>query len=359
MSGNRSFILNQTLVCFPNFDAISFAKPSTRVILSCISVLICIVTVCINSLVIYCIYKTKQWKNQSTFLVLIASVCDVFGSLTSDIWSAVYIIFVNEIQCKVKLLMIVISRSFIYGAAYCFCLISIDRFFRVKYLQLYPDVMTSLRFRIMILVYVFVVFLQGVFSWIGPKIKKEEVDLTRPINVIIFTSTLIFYLVSVKILRRFDKQQKLIMEGTRKLTSMAAIYITIYMVFYLPLIMYQIMYTSFIVKNLSEAQLGVLSFTVFNLPSIHGDCNGIVFLVLNRPSKRLILEGFKKLRRFFSSFKSTQVVLYCPETKDVPSCSEIRIVQSCSETKDDSFCPKIKDTASCLEVCTRKSKLVQ
>ena len=327
MSENRSFIQNQTLVCFPVFDAISFAKPSTRITLSCISGLVCFVTVYINSLVIYCIYKTKQWKNQSTFLVLIASVCDVFGSLTSDIWSAVYIIFVNEIQCEVKLLMYSISNTFIYGAAYCFCLISIDRFFRVKYLQSYPDVMTSLRFRIMILVYVCVTLLQGVLSWIGPNSNGaggEGAKLTRPINVIIVTSTLVFYLVSVKILRNLNKQQNLITEATRRLTSMAAIYVTLYMIFYLPMLIYQIM-LSFIVEHLSKSQLGVLSFAVFNLPSIHGDCNGIFFLVINRPSKRLIFKGLKKLRNFFS--RSTRVVPSCSETKDVPSCPEIRIAQ--------------------------------
>ena len=336
MSGNRFFNQNQTLACFPVFDAINFAKPATRFTLSCIFGLVCIVSVCINSLVVYSIYKTKQWKNQSTFLVLVASMCDVLSSLTSDIGSAVYIMLVNEIQCKVKLIMFAISNVFVCGAAYCFCLISIDRFFRVKYLQSYPDVMTPLRYRLMLLVYVCVTLFQGVLSWIGPNSNGtggEAAKLTMPINAIIFTSTLIFYLVSVKVLRRLDKRQNLVMEeATRRLTSMAAIYLTLYLIFYLPMIIYQILLPLFI-DQLSKSQLGVLSFTILNLPSIHGDCNGIFFLVKNIPSKRLILEESKKWRKFFTSFKSSQGDPSCPEIKDAIACPENKVVLPRPETK--------------------------
>ena len=209
----------------------------------------------------------------------------------------------------------------------------------------------------MLLVYVCVTLFQGVLSWIGPNSNEtggEGAKLTRPINVIIFTATLVFYSVSVKILRRLDKQQNFVMEeATRRLSNMAAIYVTLYILFFLPMLIYQII-VSLIIEHLSKSQLGVLSFTVLNLPSIHGDCNGMFFLIKNIPSKRLIIEESKKWRKFFTSFKSSQGVISCPERKDVIACRETKVVLSHPETKFEPPFPEIKDGASYPAVSIRK-----
>lgn len=304
--------LNSSLLasnyCLVSYDSIQFANTSTRAAMSSIFVLVCLVTVCINSLVIYCIYRTNQWGNQSTFLVLVAAMCSVLCSLTSDIWSAIYILMAEEISCKMKTLIFSISITWLYAAVYSFCLISIDRFFKVKFLQSYPDVMTPLRFRLMLLIHSCVTVLQGFLLWIGPKFRGDGggAMLTLPINFIVVPATLVFYLVSVKILRNLKKRQRLISEETRKLTNMAAIYIVLYIVFYLPLLLYQIM-LDFISSYLSKTQIAVLSFMVLYLPSFHGNCNGIVFLVKNRSSRRFIFEKLRKLRTSFPSFKPNQV----------------------------------------------------
>ena len=293
---NNSTNNTPTHHCFPVFDNIIYAIGPIGI--ASFSLLIGIATIWANTLVVYCIYKTKQKENQSTFLVMITSICDMFHCLTSDVWIVIFVKFSQHIHCEIKIFMFAVGTFWAYGSAYCFCMISIDRYFRVRYLQTYPEVMTPRRFRAMVGVYGLVTFVQGLLSWIGPMWIGIGwgATLARPVNLIVLTLTITFYIMSIRLLKILKKQQRHISEETNKLTSMAFTYLTMLIAFYTPIIVIQLLINQ-IINSLSKTAIGTLSFMTYYVPSIHAILNAIMFLMKNRSSRRLVVGKIIKWKK--------------------------------------------------------------
>ena len=285
--------------CFENYDYIYYSNFEWKAFLFIIFLLIALASASCNLLVIYCIYTTRQWKSNSTFLVLVASFCDVMSCITSDIWHSVYIVYVNVLSCRSKIMVFAFNHLWVHGAAYCFCLISIDRFFRVKYLQTYPDTMTPFRFRLMLLVYVCVTVIQSYLLWYGATLHGGygAANFTKPANLVILLTTISFYLVSIKSLQDIKKQQQHISDETHKLTSMAAIYLTFFTVFFVPTVAFQFSIEQ-IYSKMSKNDIGIVTFILCFISSIHGLLNAVSFLLINRQSRRLITTKYMELKRF-------------------------------------------------------------
>ena len=111
---------------------------------------------------------------------------------------------------------------------------------------------------------------QGLLSWISPQWIgiRWGAKLSRLMNVIVLTLTVSFYFMSIRLLRNLKKQQHLISEETHKLTKMVFIYVTLLIVFYMPVIVIQLM-NGQIIASLSKTTAGALSFLTYYMPSFH------------------------------------------------------------------------------------------
>ena len=299
MLGNTSYNNNSTttmpspIYCFAMYDYIQYSTDALKNIFYVLFGLTVLISTSLNSAVVYCIIKTRQWQSQSTFLVLIASVCDVLSCLTSDVWHIVYIAYVNVMPCQLKIIVFAFNHLWVHGAAYSFCMISIDRYFRVRYLQTYPEVMTPRRFRAMVGIYGLMTLVQSVLLWYGATYAGDYggPNWTKPVNLVIMLVTLFFYFISIRLLKDLKKQQQHISDETRKLTNMAAIYLTLFTMFYLPTVIFQFTIEP-IFSVLSKTEIGIVTFLLCFISSMHGLLNAVGFLTKNRQSRRLVVTKY-------------------------------------------------------------------
>lgn len=288
-----------TQYCFAMYDYIQYSTDAVKIIICIMYGSNVLISTSCNSVVVYCIIKTRQWKSQSTFLVLIASVCDVLSCLTSDVWHMLYIAYVNVMSCRLRIAVSAFNHLWVHGAAYCFCMISIDRYFRVKYLQSYSEAMTPNRFRAMVGVYGCVTLLQSVLLWYGATHAGDygAANWTKPVNLVIMVVTIFFYFISIRVLKDLKNEQHHMSDENRKLTNMAAIYLTLFIMFYLPTVVFQFTIEP-IFSVMSKTEIGIVTFVLCFISSIHGLLNAVGFLIKNRQSRRLVVSRYRHLMRY-------------------------------------------------------------
>ena len=182
----------------------------------------------VNLFALYLIVKTREWRNQSTRLVLIVSTIDIGNSLITNTWLTIYIIINKFIDCQVKILMNAFCHIFIYGSSYMFSVIALDWFLRIVFLQDYQTKFNKRRYIITIVGYAILVFIQSLLTWIAPTFlgPKSISKVTVPLNSIVFISAIILYVLSIWKLRGIA-QNSISVENS-SLIKMASFYLITY-----------------------------------------------------------------------------------------------------------------------------------
>ena len=138
-------VYSVTSHCLPIEDKIASMLPSIRLIFGIIFGLSIVVEFPVNVLMVYLIHVTKQHKNQSTRLVMYASILDSFGSLSYNSIFIVYMTSYEQLTCTALLIFNTVASFTVIGTAKIAVLIAIDRLIRIKYLNDYNLVFTRKR----------------------------------------------------------------------------------------------------------------------------------------------------------------------------------------------------------------------
>ena len=173
------------------------------------------------------------------------------------------------------------------------CLIGIDRFIRVKYLNNYERVFTATKYSLTLFLCMLVSTIQTSITLIGPLYFGEGYGalLSLPINVIVGCVTTVCYLFSIKKLKDNNKRSRAISSSDRSLVKMASLHVIILFCCYLPVIAYGMLYKTL---KLNKSALGIFTAVLFILSSVHGIINAIVFIFKNTQNKdalRVLLRG--------------------------------------------------------------------
>ena len=239
-----------------------------------------------NSVVIYLIFETGQLRKKSIRLQGYLHMIDIFSSMVA-LMRGTLLVFADGVTCEMlrwAYFMVLLS---IYASSYMFCLVSINRYLQITYLNEYEDKFNRTRLHICLIWYSVCVGVQAtvgsVLNWahyIGYASKY-----TTPFNVpeVVF-SLFVYTLSAVKL-----KQYKSVNPSAAVTLERSIRYTFIYsMMFVLSqgyILTYQILMHSF---ALSSLQTVVLQNITILATSVSGWINAIFFLFTNDPSNNYI-----------------------------------------------------------------------
>ena len=292
---------NNNETCIPIFDNINLIENNIRCALLIAFMIGGCVDILVNSLVIYLIKITKQWRNQSTFLILMVSILDVGTSLVNNTWMSMYILLNDQIKCSTKNILNGVSHLFVLATSYMFTIIALDRYFHILFLNDYATKFTPKRFKITLMLWACISGLQVFLGWFVPYhgVSRKAVSVL-PLNFLIFLTTVILFLVSIKRLKSFQSES--ISTNTKKLVTMTSIYLMFYFAFYIPIIIYQV-FIRILVKDLGVRS--VITFAIYLITNANGVTNGIGFIMKNRESRSVLTS---MLNKFFNKNRNQVTV---------------------------------------------------
>ena len=152
----------------------------------------------INLLVVYLIHKTQQLEIQSIRLIRNLNSIDCVNSLINSL----HLIAIGDpyhTRCEFFYTMAFLRNWIIYNSTFTVVVVAIDRFIHVKYLNDYGRVLTSFRFNILLVLYIFCVLLQSCLHSFVNVLKGpfNAAFYVMPLNYSIFTVTVVIYVWSI------------------------------------------------------------------------------------------------------------------------------------------------------------------
>ena len=137
--------INGTTICLPVEDKITSIPSSIRFAFTVVYGVSMVVEFPINVLVIYLLYATRQYRNQSTRLIMYGSLVDSIGSLAFNLVYGTYMIAYDRFTCTTLLVLNTVASFMNIGSAGIAVFISLDRYMRIKYLNDYSIHFTGKR----------------------------------------------------------------------------------------------------------------------------------------------------------------------------------------------------------------------
>ena len=258
-----------------------------------------IISLLSNSLVVLAIIKTRVWENQSTRLILILSVYDVFDSIITNTSLALYISLSENLSCHIKISMVGVSIFLTNSIFSMVAVISFDRLMRVTWMQNYSTRFNARRYKTVLAIQVILTMLATILWIMGVLSRKpgQAAFYTNLVNIPVYLATLIFYLVSICKLAHIQDGSSVATE-TRKLTKMASIYVLAYFIITSPAIFFLVFFQR-ILKDISLWQTSIITFFILYLPNINGVFNAVMFLLKNRECRRWLRGVFARWRSRF------------------------------------------------------------
>ena len=273
------------------YDRLLMLNTDEKIIFTTIFALCLFVGCVVNLIVTFAIKKTEQWKNQSTFLIMLLSINEAMSSLFNNVMYIIFLWFFQHLDFKVGLILKTISHLFSYVSSMLVCAIGFDRFMRVLYTSRYKTVFTTTKYRLFLTVTFGLATIQTTLNLIGPLYFGEGYGgmLTAPINCLLFVMTLILYFICICRLKSYSRESRTISMENRSLIKMAVIYMSLFGISHTPPVVYSVCYKSvFIRYKLSDRFVGILTCIVFLCMNANTIVNAVVFMIINKKARKAV-----------------------------------------------------------------------
>ena len=282
-----------------------------------------IINIITNIFVIHGIIITKQYKNQSTRLILLLSIYDVIRASVTNSFVWIFVTWKEYFSCPVKKTMTFFSYFWIYSGAYLYTVIALDRYLRIKAAHNYLIVYSSSRYWKSVFLSSGFSLLQSLIVCFGPSFFKIQFlsFLLIPNNLIMMLLTITFYVASIRLLRTIS-EQNLISTDSRRYTTMASIYLLIYFSFYFPVILSQI-FAKLLFSDSDIFVSGILILYIYISPDIMGILNSLIFMKKNRSCSQHYRISFNSAKRRMTDFcfGSDTIKITMPGSSTTLDCS--------------------------------------
>ena len=296
---NTTVSANSTtrIYCIQVMDDIEDAPQIVRNYLIVPFILLGVIGVLSNSLVVLMVIKTRQLSNQSTKLIFILSVYDLFHSVIANTGHALYIGQSENLPCVAKGIIFLGNMFLVSSQLTMIAVIAFDRLMRVVWMQEYSTRFNASRFKLALAIQSTLVFIITIVWIFGILVKRPDKasSLTNPINFLVYIFTLVFYLISIYKLRIAQRNNN-ISRDTQKLTRMASIYVASYLLINIPLVASQILKRHVLLKSGVLWYASIHMFASLLLMNINAIFNAVAFLAKNRECRRLLREHYGRLR---------------------------------------------------------------
>ena len=243
----------------------------------------------LNCVAVCAIKQSGQYRNNSTFLIMLLSANDAAKSLFNNVLYIIFLWFFQDISFQTGVLLKTVSHLFAYTSSMLVCAIGFDRYMRVVYTTCYSNVVTVRRYRAFLVVIYALVVVQTALNLVGPLWMGEGYGglFTAPINVALLVMTAILYFDCIRRLRAYERESRKISAESQSLIYMAAVYVGLFGFFHLPPVVYTVCYKAvFVANGVSDRLVALLTCLVFLCINGNGITNAAVFLATNRRLRR-------------------------------------------------------------------------
>lgn len=199
--------------------------------------------------------------------------------------------FAKELNCSIIFLMRFLLEFFVIVPTVITLLVIIDRFLHIKYLSRYSSVFTTKRYRISLGVSIITsVFLSVLSVLVGATFTRFVHNMVRlGYAMLLLLISCTIYLVSYFRLKKLQKERRYLSENTKDITRIASLYLL------LTILTKVLPVTIGLVQMIGRIQVSVLFMTYLHVP-VATIFNAIIFLCVNRPAKRYIMNSINRIR---------------------------------------------------------------
>ena len=264
--------------------------------------MIAILNLTSNLLVIYLIFKTKQYRNSSVKLILMLSISDMLtASISQPLF--VYFLYYNFLPCRVTIFLQFVFFFFPYFSVYVIAFIVYDRYARITYLSRYHLLMSRRKLIFGIILALCATTIQDAIITLGTLQEKPKISGfgVLPLNVITLVFEIVIYTKTINKLRLYknERKQKKMPVADTSFTKLAAAYLLMIIIFFVPFMVINTVYTLY--PKTSQSFLSIqytwlISMIVYCINSF---ANAVIFLRVNRKAKvhlKLLVQRFLKTR---------------------------------------------------------------
>ena len=296
-------ILNHSEECESAYDGKVHLDESMQLVLLTLCALSIILNLLSSAFVVYALITTKQLRNPSMQLILCLSISDCcLAAFGQPLYLVMLGRFKSSQSCSldtaVEFFVIFLSHS----SAYIIGLIGYDRFFRMKYLNRYSEVVKDWKVYVAIVTTTTLSFMQTCFQITGIQLHiYHTVTIgTSTIDFIIIFWMIIPYILSVRVIREHRSSLThhwMLAKVDHTVTTLATRIMISIMVLYFP-------YVTFTVIHISMNRNSVLTtrkwfnfgvFISYQLAYANAFVHAVIFISFNKKSRRKLMKLFSNV----------------------------------------------------------------
>ena len=225
-NSNHSEIIDNITNAYCQYRRIIYHNldPKARIILAVMFASAGIISILCNSIVVYCIHKTRQLHVQSISILRNFSLLDIMASSVNFVHLKA-ILDPYHTECRFYYTLSFLIVWAIYSSSFMVPVTGLDRFIHVHYTVDYMRVFTPLRKNLVLALYfVCVLYLSAVSTVTvvtnGP---HTAFKYTMPLNVIFFLANIFFYLKSMLVLKKHGDRNET-SSSRRSIIKITAVY---------------------------------------------------------------------------------------------------------------------------------------
>lgn len=303
MEGLNTSVSNLTQTCESAYDGKIYLDEPMKIILLSVLAVSAILNLFSSAFVIYALITTQQLGNPSMRLILCLSVSDCcLAAFGQPLYLIMLSNFSTGFNCQldttVEFFVILLSHT----SAYIIGLIGYDRYFRMKYLNLYAEVVKDWKVYVAIVTTIAFSFLQTCFQITGIQLNiYHTVTIgTCTIDFIIIIWMIIPYLLSVRVIREHRKSLAnhwMLAKVDHTITTLATRIMISIMVLYFPYVSFTVVHIS-LNRSSSLTKRKWFNFGVFvsyQLAMLNAFVHAAIFINFNTKSRRKLVELFVRL----------------------------------------------------------------
>ena len=245
-----------------------------RLIFLTIYITLAILTITVNSLVIYVMVSRKMHKKFAYKILFILSIQQLaYGFLSCPLWT-VLILLAENMNCFQARLVHLVADLISYSSHATLLFLALDRFLRVRFMKVFDIKITNHKYFFLYAIYVFLAVWQSFVANFNI-FKTLTLYLLAAVDVLVIICSFTFYILSIIHLRRHQENSRKLTKTDNDITRLAKIYLLIILICYLPFLVFYTL-TSLQVFN---GRVKEISYRVcLSIASTSGIANGIVFI---------------------------------------------------------------------------------
>jgi 7 transmembrane receptor (rhodopsin family). len=261
------------------------------IILLLLNGIIAILNFTLNLVVVYMIFKTRQYRNNSIKLFLVLSLSDIMTAIVSQPF-IVYLLYGNTLSCGVSIFLQYLCFFFPYFSVFMIAFIVYDRFLRITYLNKYKLYMTHNKFAIGFVLVVSATTFQDIIITVATTNESPKFGGVGvlPLNLVTLAFEIVTYTKTIYKLKQYKEERKQkfnnMVTAENSFTRLAAAYLLMILIFFTPFMIINTLYSLYPRADLNGSlDLQYVWLHTQILYCFNSFANAVIFLRVNRKAR--------------------------------------------------------------------------